>query len=314
MSTDKFDLFEVFVRTAEHGSFSQVAKELGVEPSTISRKIKKLETHIKQSLIQRDSHEFALTEAGHRFLSEATDLLNRWHRMEDRYRGAEQSMAGTLKVIAPVGLGQYVLTESAVAFQKQYPDMRLTWILEDEAVKFSETGCDLWIRLGDHDDASLDSRKLGMTQRTLVAAPELIENKLIKNAACVEKLPCVALDPIDGGQIQLTSIKSQQTRHILPDVVLSTNNFFAMHTAITEGMGFGVLPHWFVDNDLQTGKLIEILPDWEPRSLSINAVFLPQRYQSVRIGTFVEHISLSLKATPGVRVITQQKVLSIRQT
>lgn len=312
MSTDKFDLFEVFVRTAENGSFSQAAKELNVEPSTISRKLKKLETHIKQSLIQRDSHDFALTEAGHRFLSEATDLLNRWHRMEDRYRGAEQSMSGTLKVIAPVGLGQHVLTKSVVSFQKQYPDIRLTWILQDETVKLAETGCDLWIRLCDHDDESLDSRKLALIQSTLVAAPELIENRSIQNAACIEKLPCVALDPVDGGQIQLTSVRSQQTRNVLPDVVLSTNNFFALHTAIVNGMGFGILPHWFVDNDLQAGKLIEILPDWQPRSLAINAVFLPQRYQSVRIGTFLEHISSSLKATPGVRVISQRKVLSIR--
>ncbi|MGQ7846373.1 LysR family transcriptional regulator [Granulosicoccus sp. 3-233] len=312
MSTDKFDLFEVFARTAENGSFSQAAKELGVEPSTISRKIKKLEKHIKQSLIQRDSHEFALTETGHRFLSEATDLLNRWHRMEDRYRGAEQSMSGALKVIAPIGLGQHVLTESTVEFQKLYPEMRLTWILRDESVKFSETGCDLWIRLGDHDDSSLDCRKLAITQRTLVAAPELVRSKSIKNAACVEKLPCVALDPIDGGQIQLTSMKSQQARYIYPDVVLSTNNFFAMHTSIINGLGFGVLPHWYVNDDLQTGRLTKILPEWQPRSLSINAVFLPERYRSIRIGTFVEHISSTLKATPGIRVFSQKKVMSIR--
>lgn len=311
MSTDKFDLFKVFVRTAENGSFSQAAKELGVEPSTISRKIKKLEAHIKQSLIQCDSHEFALTETGHRFLAETTDLLDRWHRMEERYQGAEQSMSGTLKVIAPIGIGQHVMTESVVAFQKQYPDIRLVWILDDEAVRLSETGCDLWIRLGDHDDTTLDSRKIAITQRTLVAVPDLVADRAMKNASCVEKLPCVALDPIDGGKIQLTSVKSQQTRYIHPEVVLSTNNFYAMYTSIINGLGFGVLPHWFVDDDLQSGKLVEILPAWEPRSLSINAVLLPQRYQSVRIGTFLEHISTTLKATPGVRVISQNKVTSI---
>lgn len=312
MSTDKFDLFEVFVRTAKNGSFSQAAKELNVEPSTISRKVKKLENHIKQSLIQRDSHEFALTEAGHHFLTEVTDLLNRWHRMEDRYRGAEQSMSGDLKVIAPVGLGQNVLAKSAVAFLKRYPDIRLTWVLEDETVKFSETGCDLWIRLGDHDDSSLDCRNLAITQRTLVAAPELIEDRLIKNAASVEKLPCIALDPIDGGKIQLTSMKSQQARFIHPDVVLSTNNFFAMHTAIVSGLGFGVLPYWFVDDDLQNGRLVEVLPNWQPRSLSINAVFLQERYQSIRLGTFLNHISSTLNAIPGIRLNTRQKILSIR--
>lgn len=314
MSTDKLELLEVFVCIAEKRSFSQAAKELNVEPSTISRKIKKLEAHLKQSLITRDSREFTLTDEGLRFLTEATDLLNSWYRIEDRYQGAEHCMSGALKIIAPVGMGQHFLTASVTSFQKRFPDIRLTWILQDEVVKFSETGCDLWIRLGDHDDPSLESRRLAITQQTLVSSPEFLEGKSIRCPACLEKLNFISLDLIDQGQLNLTSARSMKAKVIYPEIVLTTNNFFAVHTAIMNSLGFGVLPWWFVYEDVKAGRLVEILPEYQVASLPINAVFLSGRYQSHRVGAFIEHLSSTFKNTLHVRALMHESVVDFRRT
>lgn len=310
---DRMDLLETFVRIVETGSLANAARDFDVEPSTISRKLTKLEEHLKQPLINRSTHEFSLTDEGQRFFREATELISHWQRMEERYRSAEVDLTGLLKIVAPVGMGQHFMTDVAVDFQRQHPGINLTWILQDEPVRFAEVGCDLWIRLGDEYDETLVNHKLAITRRTLVASPSFVKGVVLRGAASVEKLRCVALDPIDGGKIELTSTTSKLSRTIYPDVVMSTNNFYAMHRGVINGLGFGVLPYWFVEQDILAGRLVELSPEWEPRSLSVNAAYLPGRYQSQRIGLFIEHLSSALRSINGIRAISTMKVASLSE-
>lgn len=305
------DLLETYARIAEKRSISKAAEDLEVAPATVSRKLTRLEEVIGQTLVRRSTHDIALTEVGERFLKEAQDLLHRWSKLEDRYQGAEQAMVGPLKVIAPVGMGQDILTDVAADFRKTYPGIELTWILQNESVNFAESGCDLWLRMGECEGKNVRKRKLAIAKRSLVAAPALMRDMQLRGPASVEKLPCVALNTREGGVIELTSERSHSSITIYPEVVFSTNNFFALHTALLKGVGFGVLPDWFVQKDLESGRLVEVIPDWAAPSLTFSAVTDASRYHNQRTEAFIKKLSSRLIDVPCLRLVSDQTVVSI---
>lgn len=311
MKIDRMDLLETYVRIAKTLSISKAAADLDVAPATISRKLTRLEEVIGQALVRRSTHTISLTDTGERFLKEAQDLLHRWSKLEDRYQGAEQAMVGSLNVVVPVGMGQDFLTDVAVDFRKIYPGVVLTWILQNEPVNFAESGCDLWLCLGEHTGKGQIKRKLAITKRSLVAAPALIEEIQLRGPASVEKLPCVALNTKEGGVIELTSESSHSSITIYPEVVFSTNNFFALHTALLKGIGFGVLPDWFVQDDLESGRLVEIIPDWAAPSLTFSAVTDASRYHNQRSEALIKNVSSRLIEVPGLRLISDKTVVSL---
>lgn len=311
MKVDKMDLLETYVRIAETCSISKAAEDLDVAPATISRKLTRLEETIGQTLVRRTTHDISLTETGERFLKEAKTLILLWFELEDRYQSVDQAMMGPLKVVAPVGMGQDFLTDVAIDFRKSYPDVELTWILQNESVNFVNTGCDLWLCLGDKADKDQIKRKLAISKRSLVAAPELVQGMCLRGPASVEKLPCVALNTKEDGVIELTSESSHSSITIYPEVAFSTNNFFAVHAALLKGIGFGVLPDWFVQQDLESGRLVEIIPEWAAPSLTLFAVTDASRYHNQRTEAFIKKLSSRLIDVPGLRLISDQTVVSI---
>lgn len=305
------DLLETYVRIAETRSISKAAEDLEVAPATVSRKLTRLEEVIGQTLVRRSTHDISLTETGERFLAEAKDLIHRWLKLEDRYQGVDRAMVGPLKVVAPVGMGQDFLTEVAIDFRKSYPGIELTWVLQNELVNFADTGCDLWLCLGDNPNKDYIKRKLAISKRSLVAAPELVKEIHLRGPASVEKLPCVALNTKEGGIIELTSETSHASITIYPEIAFSTNNFFAVHAALLQGIGFGILPDWFVQADLESGRLVEIIPEWAAPSLTLYAVTDDSRYHNQRTEAFLKKLSSRLNDVPGLRLISDQTVVSI---
>jgi len=305
------DLLETFVRIAETRSISQAAEDLDVAPATISRKLTRLEELIGQTLVRRTTHDITLTETGEGFFKETQELIHHWERLAGRYQSTDQAMTGPLKVFVPIGMGQDFLLEVAIDFHRSYPNVELTWVLQNDIDSFADSGCDLWICLGDKADKEHLKRTLAITKRSLVAAPELVEGMSLRGPASVEKLPCVALNTKEGGIIELVSEKSHSAITIYPKVVMSTNNFFALHTMLLKGIGFGVLPDWFVQKDLESGRLVELIPEWAAPSLTLFAVTDRSRYHNQRTEAFINKLSSRLIDVPGLRLIPDQTVVSI---
>lgn len=103
-------------------------------------------------------------------------------------------------VVAPIALGQQQLTRLAWRFQLEHPLLRLNWLLDDQPIRFSELGCDCWIKVGPVPDDTLIVRPLGSVERLLVASAAFVEKHgLPKTPGAAEKLSLVALEPFEGG-------------------------------------------------------------------------------------------------------------------
>ncbi len=298
---DRVTLLETFTRIAERGSISAAARDLGLSQASASRQLASLEERLGAQLIRRTTHALSLTPAGEDCLADARALLASWDALSERYSERDDRLRGKLKVVAPGALGQLQLAEAAAAFQRDNPEVLLNWIVDDTPIRFAETGCDLWLRVGPVPDDTLIIRTFGHIERMIVAAPALLEGHTIKRPIDLDNLPFAALVPYVGVSIPLSNDKGR-TEQVTGKMALSTNNFFAAYKAALTGTGFAVLPRWFVAEDLRDGVLVDVLPGWRAPPLTLNAAYLPARRQPARLRRFIDHIETSVKSFEGILV------------
>jgi len=296
---DRLSLLETFARIAERGSITAAARDLGLSQASASRQLKELEDRLGAQLVRRTTHALSLTPAGQDVLRDAGALIAGWSAFEERHGAPDREVKGRMKVVAPVALGQLHLADIALGFQLAHPGVTIAWQLDDDPIRFAELGCDCWIKVGAVPDETLILRELGRVERLLVAAPALLGSRRLRGPEDLAAWPCAALDPFEGGRIGLTS-RGGRTARIAPEVRVSTNNIFALHRAALRGVGFAVLPRWFVQDDLDAGRLVDLLPAWRPATLTIGVAYLPARHQPRRLTLFLQALASGIGAIPGI--------------
>lgn len=295
---DRITLLETFVRIAERGSISAAARDLGLSQPSVSRQLAELEQRFGSQLARRTTHELSMTPAGQDLLHDARQLIDGWHAMAERHGKGQTDITGRLKIVAPVALGQLHLADLMLQFQIAHPQVSIDWHLEDDTIRFAETGCDCWIKVGAVPDDSLIVRPLAEVERLVVAAGSLAKQHAIETPLDIEQIPFAVLDPFEGGKITLKS-ETNRSQHISPEAAVSTNNIFALHRAALTGAGAAVLPLWFVEEDLTAGRLVDILPGWRAPTLTVNIAYLPGRHQPIRLRKFIEHLYDGMAGLPG---------------
>lgn len=297
---DRLTLLETFARISDRGSISAAARDLGLSQASASRQLRELENRMGVQLIRRTTHSLALTPAGQSLLRDARALIAGWDAFEERHTAKGDAVRGSLKVIAPVALGQTHLADLAVKFQLAYPGVTLTWELEDHSIRFAEIGCDCWIKVGPVPDDTLIVRTLGHVERLVVATPDLARDHRWNSPLELKRLPFVSLAPFEGGNVSLSDKKGTKLRMTLQPC-MTTNNIVAVRRVVLKGAGAAILPQWFVAQDLANGSLIDLLPNWRAAELPIHVAFLPTQHQPKRLTLFLEALASGIERIAGVK-------------
>ncbi len=285
-SLDRLSLLTTFVRIAERGSISAAARGLGLSQASASRHLNELEIRLGTVLIERTTHHLSLTEAGEAALEDARDLLNGWSALAERFDDSSD-LSGTLRVVAPIALGQRQLIDSTMDWQRAFPNLQINWQLDDSELNLAETGADVWIRIGRPRDDRLVVRDLVQVERLVVADSSLVKPGEVTDPKSLEGLPAVSLSPFEGQKLSLTH-QTGATVTIRANSRLVTNNIFAALNAVKTGCGFAIMPRWLVAGELSNGTLIDICPEWRAQTLTITACYLPSRRQSRALNAFLD--------------------------
>ncbi len=298
---DRLTLLHTFVRIVDAGSISAAAKDLGITQPSASRHLAELEERLKSQLVRRNTHGLALTESGAELLKDARAMLDAWETLKEKHTNTEQTIQGKLKVIAPVALGQVHLARILAKFQLDYPLVSVNWELEDRAIRFSEIGCDCWIKVGPVPDDTLVVKKLGSVERILVASKGFVDKRgMPKNLSQVKTYDAIGLSPFEGGNIPLSNTRGK-TVYLKPALKTTTNNIFALKELVMMGLGMAVMPKWFIDDELSNKQLINLLPKWQAPALDVHIAYLPARYQPLRLRAFTQLIINEFSCIPGFR-------------
>jgi DNA-binding transcriptional LysR family regulator len=292
-ASDRFELMRLFVRTVEAGSLSAAARSIRLSQPSASRQLKQLESLLGVQLIQRSTHELTLTDSGSRFLEDAKAMLADWENATESLRRGREELRGPIRVAAPVALGQALLAGIASRFLLQHPGISMHWRLLDEPVDLVAGGYDVWIRAGPIEDQGLIVRNLWRIERTIVAAadsPSAAHPKVLENRAAVLVFTYVPrVVPLEGPRKQTIVLK--------PKPAFITDNIYAAIVAVREGVGYGILPIWAVQDDLDASRLVQLCPSWRPPFLGLSVAYRPSRYRPIRVNAFVDYLKSEIPKT-----------------
>lgn len=296
---DRLSLLNSFARIVDRGSISAAARDLGLSQASVSRHLAALENQLGAELIRRTTHNLTLTPAGEVCLGDARALLQSWDSLVERHAEDDGSLKGKLKIVAPVALGQGILADMALAFSAQHPHLQLDWSLSDDPINVAREGCDLWIRVGQIHDDSLIVRALGKLERLVVGVPALRREVAVTGPKSLQSEAFVAVSPFEGSRIQLTHM-SGDVATLNPPVHFSTTNILTAHRAVLRGAGFAVMPRWLVAEALETGALVDVLPEWRAASLPLQLAYPPSSRQTRRLQAFIAHLKSEADRIPGL--------------
>ncbi len=299
---DRLELMQTFVRIVEAGSLSAAAVQLGSTQPTISRRLQWLEKLLGLRLLQRSTHAMKLTADGERCYAHAKALLENWAAVEADLRGAKDQPRGHLRVLAPHAFGQELLVAPLARFLAEYPEVNVDWLLQDRAADFIAEGIDCAIRVGEVDDPALVAVRLAEVPRILVAVPGLWgEGPPPQRPADLAALPWLSLRQFYRDEFELQQQGSGRHERVRIAPRMSTDSLYAARSAVREGVGAALLSAWLVADDLASGRLCRLVPDWEAAPLPVHLIYPYARLYPARLRAFADCMKRAMPGIAGMR-------------
>lgn len=300
---DRFLAMQSFVRVAQLGSFSQAAKLLGSNQSSVSRLVQALEEQLGVQLLHRTTRKLNLTEPGRAFLEEASRILADIEALTAQTRDLQSSPRGHLKVGMPLAFGRVFVIPKLAAFKRLYPEVTLEVSLDDRMIDVVQEGFDLVIRVGRLSDSAHRSRKLAIVERVLVASPSLWADAPSTPEA-LEKVPAIIFESTRSLHPSWVLTKQRQRREIPIRDFISVNHLESIALLAGDGLGVAQLPSWLVQADLERGTLQRVLPDWSisgkmENQSAVHAIFPATRRQSAKVRVFVDFLVKAMSTDRG---------------
>ncbi len=275
---------------AQQGSFTAAARRLGVSKAGVSQRIAELERQAGLQLVQRTTRSVRLTEAGQRLVDETRVSFDAIACSFEGIRDMAEAPRGLLRVSAPVALARQQLVPRLPAFLRAYPDVRLELELSDRLVSIATEGFHLAVR---HATAPPDTHvawTLCRTRTMLVASRGYLQRAGVpEHPRDLQSHDCLHY-PREGGTAAwhfVERIASRQgvrarTSRLTISVKgpLAANNSEALRDAALGGLGIALVPDFSAQTALQTGRLVEILPRWEPVGVFGESLFAIRPYTS----------------------------------
>lgn len=287
MNTDRLQLWRVYLRVVEMGSFSAVARELNSTQPRISRQIAQLEAQLGVRLLRRSTRTLSMTDEGEQLYADARRILAEVDETEERLRGRRGKAHGLIRVACPTTLSRLKLLPMMREFLDRYPELQVEFSMSDRFVDLIADGIDVAIRGGEISDTELHARRIGTARRVCVAAPSYLSAFGIPDTpADLVKHQCVtytllatgAVWPFVGQPVRV----SGRVRGDSPDVILEM---------VRSGYGVGLMPSWLFSDALAAGELVRILEDWPVPDLPIYAIYQARRQVPQRVRLLVDYLS-----------------------
>lgn len=288
---DDLFLLRAFVSIVENGSISAAARSLRLAQPTVSRHLASLEKKCGVALLHRDTHTMSLTEAGRRLLSDAKAMLLLAEESEQRMHHEQQTLQGHIRIFSTIDLGQSVVSRLIASFIQDNPAVTVELSLSNRAMHMIQEGCDAGIIAGELTDESVIAKSIGKISRYPAASPAFVNSReAVTVPADLKDWPWISpLGNQFGGSKDITLHKSEreaQTISISP--VMVSEGITSLREATRTGLGVALLPDWMVREDIFSGRLVRILPEWHATPWPANIVYPEQRMLSARVRAFVD--------------------------
>jgi DNA-binding transcriptional LysR family regulator len=289
----------LYARVVELGNFSAVAREENTSQPTISKVVAALERTLGVRLLDRTTTRVSPTEEGKRFYERSIRVIEEYAEAVADARGQTQRLAGTLRVNAPVGLGELRLNTLILEFLAQHSEIDVELILNDRVIDLVEEGVDMAIRLGGNLPPNVIARQIGSSPRMLVAAPTYIESTpRLRRPEDLAKHETIRFARLSSGS-DLEFANGAERIVVSTKGRYRVNSSLALRQCFLAGVGVGSAPAWLVQDLVDKGDLVHLLPKWKMPSQSLHLVYPSRRYQPLRTRALLQFFTEKVLHLPG---------------
>lgn len=292
---------DTFVAAVKSGSFAAAARQLGISPAMVGRRIQALEEHHGARLIERTTRAQRLTELGESFFAQAQEVLAAVGELEDMTRSEPGMLSGRIRATGPATLGIHRLAAIVARFCADNPQLTVELSLNDRRADLIAEGYDVAIRVGELQASSMIARRVGTYRFTCVASPgyarthglpavpdELRAHRCILNLNMSPRGRWPFIGP--GGASVVAEVSGG----------LQIDNGEAQLAAALADAGIVYLPADLVREPLAEGKLVQVLPHWDRITMPIHVLYPSRRLVPRRLTAFIEAVAAGLRDTAAV--------------
>lgn len=292
---DRLDAMHLFVRVAELGSFAAVAQQMGLARSIVTRQIAALETHLGCKLMARSTRRLTLTSAGTAYLEKCRVILNLVETAETDIAAERQMPRGLIRIALPLSFGIKRVAPLLLEFASMYPEVALEMDYSDRRMNLIEEGIDLSIRITRQLAAGDIARKLGVSRMKVVASPEyLARHGRPQKPADLSHHEYLGYTLARVGVVQFV-IDGQQLSVPVRSRLTASNGDILIEAAARD-MGVTCHPDFIVDEYIASGRVEQILDEFEQPELGIYAMLPGNRQIPHRVRVLMDFLAEKLMA------------------
>ena len=286
--------FYYFTQVVDHGGFARAARALGIPKSRLSRHVMALEAQLNVRLLNRSTRRFAVTEVGQEVYRHAAAMRAEADAALEAVEFARAAPRGTIRASCPVTLAQSVLASMLPVFLAKYPAVRLQLHVSNRRVDVVREGFDVALRVRSQPSGEdgLVMRTFGRAHELLVASPAY----LARAGAPASPQDLGSRETLDyGGELdrqpwELVGSDGQSVRaEHTPRVIC--HYFIVLRATVLAGLGIAKLPDSVVREDVHSGALTRVLPDWNSPQGVVHAVFPSRRGLLPAVRAFIDFLA-----------------------
>lgn len=283
-----------FAEVVEQGGFAAAGRHLGIPKSKLSRRLAELEARLGVRLLQRTTRKLSLTAVGEIYLRHCVAVRDAAEAAAQAVEQVQTAPRGTIRVACPVTLAQSTLGPIMAPFLARYPQVKVDVRVSNRVVDLVEEGLDVALRVRPtlDDSASLVVKNLGVTRTFLVASPAQLQRQgTLLRPQDLAGMDTVSMSAVEGkaSWVLVGPDGADQVLHHQPRYV--ADDLLTLKFAVVGGAGVGMLPHYMCREELQAGRLVQVLPGWAPRPGLFHAVYPSRRGMVPAVRCFLDFLA-----------------------
>ncbi len=287
---NQLEAIRLFVRVARTGSFSKVAREMGLAQSSVSRIVAELEKDLGAALLSRTTRAVVLNDSGRVYLTHVEQILAALDEASQSVRGTGE-LRGVLRVGTPFSLGLREVIPGLPAFLSAHPLLRVDLVMDDQRRDLVREGVDVALRIGRLPESSATSRRLATIPRILVAAPSYLERAGAPKAPADLAHHQIIVGPAGDATEAWSFARHGKKAAVRVRGRLSLNNNEAAVAATVAGLGILSTGALGSRRELAAGLLVTVLAGWTMGSADLHAVFPAGRASKPAARAFVDFLA-----------------------
>ena len=296
---DRLNAMTTFAQVVDSGSFSAAAERLGLSRAQVSKSVMQLESYPGTRLLNRTTRSIGLTDSGRLYYERCREILEEVAEAEECAREDNAEPRGVLTVGAPTTFGRLHLQPLLPEYLALHPGVQLSLSLADRFIDVVGEGFDVAVRIAELEDSSLIARRLAPCRRVLCAAPEYLRRRGTPRVPQDLAIHACLVYSNELRPATWTLHGPAGVERVTVNGPVCADNGDLLCAAAEAGLGVTLLPTFVVGDGLRTGRLVQVLADYCPPDLSINAVYPSRRFLAARVRSFVDFLAEAFNGQPA---------------